>query len=386
MAISASDIRQALENDEFVFFYQPKVSFLSGRISGAEALIRWCRREGSVLAPDTFMPVAEASGLTPEITRRMFPRLVDDFQRTRGQPGQEGLAFNISGSDLDAPNLVALIRQSISEGRLDPAHLELEITEGTAVKENDVIARSLTGLLAAGVHLCMDDYGTGFSSLATLNRLPFSALKMDQSFVMRMLRSPKSATLIKTSIAMAQLLGIKTVVEGIESRQVYETLLHYGCTEGQGYWISHPLPLDKYLDLLGSERHWPASPVGMLRMAEMSHNWQFKLVMDTVYTYLKEGARPESAAELLHVDHQACALGEWFYGPEQALGGEPDFECLELPHRMMHEVCGRIFQAMELSAGTDVLAPLLERLSEKSCQMSSCLHRLETHLLLRELG
>ncbi len=386
MAISASDIRQALKKDEFVFFYQPKVSFLSGRISGAEALIRWCRGDGAVLAPHSFMPMAESTGLTPEITRHMFPKLLDDFQRIRGQHGQEGLAFNISGSDLDAPNLVSLIRESISEGRLDAAHLELEITEGTAVKENDVISRSLTGLLAAGVNLCMDDYGTGFSSLATLNRLPFSALKMDQSFVMRLMRSPKSATLIKTSIAMAQLLGIKTVVEGIESRQVYEALLHYGCTEGQGYWISRPLPLVKYLDLLGADRHWPASPVGMLRMAEISHNWQFKLVMDTVFNYLKQGERSDSAAEVLHVDHQACALGEWYYGAGQALAGEPDFECLESPHRMMHGVCADLFKAMERSAGFDVLAPLLEGLSERSCQMSGCLHRLETHLLLRELG
>ncbi len=386
MAISASDIRQALKNDEFVFFYQPKVSFLNGRISGAEALIRWCRGDGAVLAPKTFMPVAEATGLVPEITRHMFPKLLEDFQRIRGQHGQEGLAFNISGSDLDAPNLVALIRESISDGRLDAAHLELEITEGTAVKENDVISRSLTGLLAAGVHLCMDDYGTGFSSLATLNRLPFSALKMDQSFVMRLMRSPKSATLIKTSIAMAQLLGIKTVIEGIESQRIYEALLHYGCTEGQGYWISHPLPLAKYLDLLADDRHWPASPVGMLRMAEISHNWQFKLVMDTVFAYLKQGERPDSAVDLLHVDHRACALGEWYYGAGRALEGEPDFECLESPHRLMHEVCGDLFKAIERRAGIDVLAPLLERLSEGSCQMSSCLHRLETHLLLRELG
>ena len=118
MAISASDIRQALKNDEFVFFYQPKVSFLNGRISGAEALIRWCRGGGAVLAPKTFMPVAEATGLAPEITRHMFPKLLEDFQRIRGQHGQEGLAFNISGSDLDAPNLVALIREVFGAGTI----------------------------------------------------------------------------------------------------------------------------------------------------------------------------------------------------------------------------------------------------------------------------
>ena len=385
MEISSGDIREGLKKGEFVFHYQPKVSFLRGRISGAEALIRWRRQDGTVLPPSAFMPVAEASGLTPEITRYMFPRLVEDFQSVRRVRREEALAFNISAHDLDTPNLVALIHEAVDDGRLDPPFLELEITEGTAVKENDAIHRSLSDLLGAGVNLCMDDYGTGFSSLATLNRLPFSALKMDQSFVVRMMSSPKSATLIKTSIAMAQLLGIKTVVEGIESRQVYEALLHYGCTEGQGYWISRPLPLEAYLELLVSDHHWPASPVGMLRMAEISHDWQFKLVMDAVYAYFKRGESPEPAIELLHMGYTDCALGEWFYGAGQELGGEDDFECVEAPHRMMHEICGEIFEAIERSAGRNTVGPMMERLSEKSCQMSSCLHRLETHLLLREL-
>jgi EAL domain-containing protein (putative c-di-GMP-specific phosphodiesterase class I) len=385
MSISASDIQGALERDQFVFYYQPKVSFLTGRISGAEALIRWRRDDGQVVQPTAFMPLAEGNGLTPRITRQMFPKLVEDFQKIRAGSRQEGLAFNISAEDLDAPNLVTLVRQAISEGRLSADRLELEITESTAISENDVINRSLTGLLAAGVDLCMDDYGIGFSSLATLNRVPFSVLKMDQSFVMRMMRSPKSATLVKTSIAMAQLLGIKTVVEGIESERVYSALLHYGCTEGQGYWISRPLPLAEYLDLLSQDRRWPSSPIGMLRMAEMSHNWQYKLLMDVVFEFLKRGQSGAAAPELLHTSHDACALGEWYYGAGQALAGEPDFECLEAPHRLMHEICGRIFDAMQANAGAKVLHPLLHDLSSQSCKMSGCLHSLEAHLLLREL-
>jgi EAL domain-containing protein (putative c-di-GMP-specific phosphodiesterase class I) len=385
MSISPSDIQGALERDQFVFYYQPKVSFLTGRISGAEALIRWRRDDGAVVQPTAFIPLADHNHLTPRITRQMFPKLVEDFQKIRAASRHEGLAFNISADDLDAPNLVALVREAISEGRLSADQLELEITEGTAISENDVINRSLTGLLAAGVDLCMDDYGIGFSSLATLNRIPFSALKMDQSFVMRMMGSPKSATLVKTSIAMAQLLGIKTVVEGIESERVYSALLHYGCTEGQGYWISRPLPLEEYLALLSQDRRWPASPVGMLRMAEMSHNWQYKLLMDVVFEFLKRGQSGTAAPELLHMSHDACALGEWYYGAGQALAGEPDFECLEAPHRLMHEICGGIFDAMQSDAGAKVLHPLLHDLSRQSCNMSGCLHRLEAHLLLREL-
>ena len=380
-------LAQALERGELVFHYQPKVSFLTGRIAGAEALLRWPRDDGSCAPASDFMPGAAAGGLAPTITRRMFPRLVEDLHRIRACSPGTRVAFNVSGLDLDDGALVGMIREAVSSGGVDAGCLEIEVTEGTAVSASPAVVRSLTGLLAAGVSLSMDDYGVGFSSLETLNRLPFSALKMDQSFVLRMLRSPKSATLVKTSIAMAQLLGLRTVIEGIESADVYRTLLHYGCDEGQGYWISPPRSLDDYLALLEQDPRWASSPVGMLRMAQLTHSWQLKLLMDTILDFL-QGTAPGSKGNVpaaLHIDHHDCALGQWFYGAGKALADHPGFASLEAPHRALHEFCGTLVAEMEAGPDPAVIHARLSELTERSAELGAALQRLETQLLLAEL-
>ena len=287
MQVTAEDVRGALKQGEFRFFCQPKVSFLTGQVSGAEALIRWQRDEHTIVLPDAFIPVAHAHGLVPEITQAMFPRLVEDFQRIRSVNDGTTVALNVTAQDLDTPRLLALVREAVSAGSISSSQLEIEITETEAVFGSEATTSSLEALSGEGVQLSMDDYGTGYSSLDSLNRLPFGAIKMDQSFVLRMLSSPKSATLVKASVAMAQMLGLKSVIEGIETEGVYNTLIHCGCNEGQGYWISPPLASEDYLVFLAADHRWPASPVGMLRMAQLSHTWRKTLLVDAVFAYLK---------------------------------------------------------------------------------------------------
>jgi EAL domain-containing protein (putative c-di-GMP-specific phosphodiesterase class I) len=380
------DLEGALARDELLFHYQPKVSFLSGQVLGAEALVRWRRPDGAVLRAADFMPAAAAGGLGCAITRHMFPRLMEDIRAIRDRHREVCVAFNVSAEDLDQTDLVPMVRSAISADGLDVASLEIEVTEGTAISSSPGVTRSLTGLLAAGVRLAMDDYGVGFSSLETLNRLPFSSLKMDQSFVLRMLQSVKSATLIRTSVAMAQLLGIRTVVEGIESEAVYETLLHYGCDEGQGYWISHPLPLEGLMRFLGDARRWPCSPVGMLRMAQLTHGWQLKLLVDLLYAHLKRAGTADDVPAALHMSHRECALGHWYYGAGRSLAGDPDYDGLDVPHQAIHDRCADLLAAMRAGEREDQVRALLRELSERSCQLGSTLQRLETRLLLAELG
>jgi len=322
----------------------------------------------------------------PIVTRRMFPRLLADLRRIRACPGETHVAFNVSAEDLDEAGLVGLVREAVSADGLDTGCLEIEVTEGTAVSTNPTVTRNLTGLLAAGVTLSMDDYGVGFSSLEALNRLPFSALKMDQAFVLRMLRSAKSATLVKTSVAMAHLLGLRTVVEGIESAEIYRTLLHYGCDEGQGYWLSPPLSIDGYLDLLAADRAWPASPVGMLRMAQLTHTWQLKLLIDLIVDHLEHSGPTAGMPAALHVGHHDCALGRWFYGAGQTLAGDPDFDALETPHRALHDHCADLVAEIEGVRACGRVQELLIELGDRACQLGGALQRLETRLLLRELA
>ena len=385
MTISANDIKAALNRGELVFYYQPKVEFLTGRISGAEALMRWTRDDGEVVPAGTFIPAVEAAGLLPTITAEMFPRLVEDFNLGREQGADTTVALNISASDLHSEPLLELILEAIRDGVIQGERLQLEVTEGAVVSSSRAILRDLEDLTAAGIGLSMDDYGKGFSSLETLNRLPFSEIKMDQSFVMRIQRSPKSATLVKASVAMAQMLGAKTVVEGIESEGVYHALLHSGCTEGQGYWISEPLPLSDYLAFLDADMRWPASPVGLLRVTQIALNWQHDLLLDAVFAFLQSERIPEETLRGLHISHTDCALGRWYYGAGRQFTGEPEFDALEQPHRRMHDICVFIVAAIRDRPDRAMLEQLLAELSSDACQVSTHLQSLETRLLIREL-
>jgi len=192
--------------------------------------------------------------------------------------------------------------------------------------------------------------------------------------------------LVKTSIAMAHLLGLRTVVEGIESAEVYGTLLHYGCDEGQGYWLSPPLAIDDYLALLASGRVWPASPVGMLRMAQLTHTWQLKLLIDLIIDHLERSGPTAGLPDALHVGHHDCALGRWFYGTGQSLAGDPDFDALETPHRALHDHCGELVAEIEGVRACGRVQDLLLELGDRACQLGGALQRLETRLLLREVS
>jgi EAL domain-containing protein (putative c-di-GMP-specific phosphodiesterase class I) len=215
--ITPHQIEQAARRGEMRFDYQPKVSFLTGEVCGAEALLRWRLDDGSEISPESFVPLAEAWGVVSELTEAMFPRFVEDVSSIETRFPDQRIAFNVSAHDLDAPRFIGMLHDAIDRGDVAVERLELEVTEGAVVSGKASVLGSLQRLVTEGVELAMDDYGMGFSSLDTLHRFPFSSIKLDQSFVLKVLHSAKSAILVKLSIAMAQMLGIRTVVEGVES-------------------------------------------------------------------------------------------------------------------------------------------------------------------------
>jgi hypothetical protein len=202
---------------------------------------------------------------------------------------------------------------------------------------------------------------------------------------MKLFASPKSATLVKASIAMAQMLGLKTVIEGIASENIYTAMLHSGGVEGQGYWISRPLPLADFLQLLRSRRHWPASPVGMLRMAQLGHIWQFNMIKDMAFSYVHDRTFEAALVESMHMSVTECLLGEWYYGLGQRFAADRDFQLLEEPHRRMHEMCGRLCDALMAGAENHQIAGMLRQLSDDSTKVFSCLQHLENMVLMKEL-
>jgi len=386
MEITPRGIVRAARCGEMRFDYQPKVSFLTGEICGAEALLRWQREDGSEVSPESFVPLAEAWGVVSDLTEAMFPRFLTDVSTVSDRHPEQRIAFNVSAYDLDAPRFIAMLRDAIDGGEIAVEHLELEVTEGTVVSSKASVLGSLQRLVTEGVELAMDDYGMGFSSLDTLHRLPFSSIKLDQSFVLRVLRSAKSAVLVKLSIAMAQMLGIRTVVEGVESKAIYDSLLHSGCSAAQGFWISPPLPLDGYLGFLADPPALPSSPIGLFRMAQLAHYWQERLLIDLVFAALRSDDPAGDIPLDFHLDETECELGKWYYGYRKHLAGDPDFDALEAPHRAMHELCGEIFVALKIGDRDRILGHLLNEISTNSCRVTTCLHRLETKALINEAG
>jgi EAL domain-containing protein (putative c-di-GMP-specific phosphodiesterase class I) len=384
--ITARSIEQAAARGEMHFDYQPKVSFLTGKVCGAEALLRWRREDGSDVSPESFVPLAEAWGVVSDLTEAMFPHFLADVSAIKTLHPTQRIAFNVSAHDLDAPRFIAMLDEAIDLGHVSVEHLELEVTEGVVVSGKLSVLGALERLVAEGVELAMDDYGIGFSSLDTLHRLPFSSIKLDQSFVLRVLHSAKSAVLVKLSIAMAQMLGIRTVVEGVESKAIYDSLLHSGCSSAQGYWISRPLPLADYLAFLDGHPRWPSSPIGLFRMAQLTHHWQERMLIDMVFAALQSDDQVSEIPLDFHLDETECELGKWYYGVGAKLIGDPDFDALEEPHRAMHDLCAEVFRALRTGDRRLILDELLGEISANSCRVTTCLHLLETKALIREAG
>jgi EAL domain-containing protein (putative c-di-GMP-specific phosphodiesterase class I) len=384
-ALSVSDIQEALNAGAFEFFYQPKVSFVTGRITGGEALIRWRKADGSFIPPGVFIPLAEESGFISEITERMFPRIVADYALVaRSVPGTH-VAFNVSPRDLEREPLVQAIEQAMESGQI-PAHLlHVEVTEAAALGGSDRMRELVQRLVRRGVELAMDDFGTGYASLDALRKLPFTELKVDQSIVRELETSERAAMLVHANVSLAQVLGIEAVAEGIETEQIYNALLHSGCREGQGYWMSRPLPLDAYIDLLRQNRQWPSSHAGLLRAVLMSHVVELRRVMDWVYTARHSRSEAAFKGQMPLSDRRRTVFSSWYEGDGQALCGNRAFESMRLPNEILNETYGSIREKAEAGAEPQEVAQQLAKLSHYSMVLIGDLLRLESELLLDEM-
>ena len=384
-APSIAEIRSALAEDEFVFFYQPKISFVTGRITGGEALIRWRTKSGGIVPPALFIQAAEEAGFISEITQHMFPRLLADFRTIDSIDQQGHVAFNVSASDLRRETLVIAIEQALDQGLIPAQRLRLEVTESAALTTSESMREWVQRIVKRGVELAMDDFGTGYSSLDAIRQLPFATLKVDQGIVREMHTSERAAMLVHANVSLAQVLGMEAVAEGIETEQIYGALMHSGCREGQGYWMSRPLPLDQYLELLTSGRTWPASHAGLLRSVLMSHVVELRRVMDWVYAARTAGTAEGINGLLPLFDRRRVAFSAWYEGMGQALRGKRAFESMRVPNEILNETYDAVQAKAAAGAEPHELAPQLQKLAHYAVVLIGDLLRLESELLLEEM-
>jgi len=249
-----SDLRRAIDTGALALHYQPKVEMDSGRVVGAEALLRWNHPVHGSVAPGELVALAEQTGLIHPLTHWVLERAVSDCARWRARFPDVGVAVNLSVHNLQDAGLVDQIAACLDRHRLPSQHLALELTESAMMADAEHGVRLLSELDAMGVHLAVDDFGTGFSSLAYLKQLPVDALKIDKSFVLQMCEHENDAVIVRSTIDLAHNLGLRVVAEGVENGDIWNLLEILGCDQAQGFHLCRPRPLSEFLDWLAERR------------------------------------------------------------------------------------------------------------------------------------
>ena len=255
-----TDLRRALDRREFTLHYQPVVSLATGQISGAEALVRWLHPERGLVPPNSFIPLAEETGLIIAIGEWVLAeacRQMRAWQERLQQPQLE-IGVNLSSKQFQLPGLVQVVARVLSETGLSPRSLRLEVTESLLMDKHPHIADTMTELRAMGVRIDLDDFGTGYSSLSYLHQYPIDTLKIDRSFVARIGETEEGLEIVHTILSLAQSLDMDVVAEGVETEQQFQMLRELHCGYAQGYHLSRPVEVQAFESLLAQGKTWGA--------------------------------------------------------------------------------------------------------------------------------
>ncbi|WP_312270832.1 EAL domain-containing protein [Pseudomonas sp.] len=239
------ELRQALSRNNLTVYYQPVFDLSSGKVCHVEALVRWQHPEQGLLLPGNFIDIATANGFIADIDRWVIRRACRDIKKLHRQGFKIGVAVNCCVRSLERETLVSNVQEALSQARLEPQFLELEVTENALMANIDQVIGQLRQLRELGVRLSIDDFGTGYSSLAYLSQLPLDAIKVDRSFIQDIPNNARDLDLAEAIIAMGHKLHLKVIAEGVETQQQITFLIDNQCDLAQGFLPSRPLPFEK---------------------------------------------------------------------------------------------------------------------------------------------
>ncbi len=263
-----AELREAIEQEQLLLHFQPKLEIKTGRIVGVEALVRWIHPRLGMLYPDQFILAAEHTGLIAPLTRWVLIEALTYSEKLRKQGVHLKVSVNLSARSLHDARLLHMINESLMITGASPAQLMLEVTESAIVLDPNRAEETLLALSYLGFSLSIDDFGTGYTSLASIKRLPINEIKIDKSFITNMLIDNKEALIVHSVIDLGHNLGLKVVAEGIESQELLETLTTLGCDEIQGYFVCEPKAADDLNDW------FETSPWGLVTPVESKPDLQ----------------------------------------------------------------------------------------------------------------
>ena len=375
---SIERIRQALEHREFVLFYQPKVHMRTGEVVGAEALIRWQHPERGLLPPALFLPMIEDHPLSIEVGEWVIETALSQMQVWQAAGLDIKLSVNVGARQLQDSSFVARLRERLlAHPAVEPARLELEILETSALQDVRQVGQVLTACNQLGITCALDDFGTGYSSLSYLKRLPAQVLKIDQSFVRDMLDDPDDLAILEGVLGLARAFQRQAVAEGVETVEHGVMLLQLGCELAQGYGIARPMPA---ADLPTWAATW--QPDARWRAATALRPDEFPVL----YAGVEHRAWVVALGDFLAgkrnlpppMEHQHCRFGEWLVQERlTARGRRPTFRALEAMHHQVHELAAELvaLQARNQTAVALQRLPELQRLRDELLDMLEALKR-----------
>ena len=246
--LSLDELKQSLKEHRFTLFYQPKIHLQSGALQGFEALIRLQHPEKGLIFPDQFIQLAEKNALISEITNEVVTQVISDYPFFIQAGITPKISINISAQDLMDLNMPERLESMLKKASIAPHLITVELTESSILSSVSDSLDILSRMRMKGFPISIDDFGTGHSSLVQLYRIPFTELKIDQHFVMRMMTDDEAISIVKICILLAKELKMSTVAEGIEDQNTFDKLKELGCEVGQGYLMSRPLPLKDICD------------------------------------------------------------------------------------------------------------------------------------------
>lgn len=240
------DLRNAIENKQLILYYQPQVNMKTEALHGAEVLVRWLHPEFGLIFPNKFIALAEQTGLIEQLSEEVIHLAVKQSVHWQKLNRATRLSINISAQNITSLKLPEQLRMLVKEYEIDPSMIVLELTE-SALMDSEVTSLDIfTRFRLKGFQLSIDDFGTGYSSLSQLHKIPFTELKIDQSFVTNMKQEKESAAIVETCIMLAHKLNMEVVAEGIEDKATWDLLLTEGCDIAQGYYIARPMPAEQF--------------------------------------------------------------------------------------------------------------------------------------------
>jgi EAL domain-containing protein (putative c-di-GMP-specific phosphodiesterase class I)/CheY-like chemotaxis protein len=249
-----TQVETAVKQHEFEPWFQPKVHLRSGLVSGAEVLVRWCRLHADPLPPDRFLTMVRETGMMRSLTLAVAARSAQYLDKVGPRGKDFTLSLNVCPTLLDDPEFAGSLARALTSAGATPEEVVLEITESAASRNQGAALENLARLRMRGFELSIDDFGTGHSSLAKLVRTPFSELKIDREFVIKLATDPAARTLVESIVAIARRLGLRTVAEGIETEEQREILIALNCDMGQGYLFAKPMAASDWLQWMQGKR------------------------------------------------------------------------------------------------------------------------------------